>query len=138
MEQLAAPLLGGVLIGSASVLLMATLGRVAGISGIVASILPPQAEADSGWRFAFLFGLLVGPVLVALVAGSSRIGPTIAPLPVLAGAGLLVGLGTGLGRGCTSGHGVCGMALLSPRSVVATLTFMAAGVATVFLVRHVI
>lgn len=131
-------LVGGVLIGTAAVLLMALLGRIAGISGIVGSLLPPAPAADRGWRVAFLVGLVGGPLLLALLTGESGIGaPAVGPL-ALALAGLLVGAGTTLGSGCTSGHGVCGIARLSPRSLAATAIFMATAIATTFLVRHVL
>jgi hypothetical protein len=130
-------LAGGALIGGGAVLLMAGLGRIAGISGITASLLPPSVN-DAFWRLSFLLGLLAGPAPVALALGRSAVGVPAVGLPGLAVAGLLVGLGTGIGSGCTSGHGVCGLARLSPRSIVATLTFLLAGGATVFVVRHVV
>lgn len=133
-----AGLAGGALIGAGAVLLMALLGRIAGISGIIGALLPPVATPDAGWRIAFLLGLVAGPVALAAATGASGIGAPVAGIPVLLVAGLLVGAGTSLGSGCTSGHGVCGLARLSPRSMVATATFMAAAIATVFIVRHVI
>lgn len=124
--------LGGVLIGLASWLLLASLGRVAGISGIVAGALSPQ-PGERAWRWAFLAGLVgVGALLTR---GTPEL-----PSPswdVLVVAGLLVGVGTVLGSGCTSGHGVCGLGRRSPRSLVATLVFMACGFATVFVARYV-
>jgi len=128
-------LLGGALIGTAAVLLMFGLGRIAGISGIVGGLLPPPAP-DRGWRLWFLVGLLAGPALVGLILGRDPVGLPAAGLPVLIAAGLLVGLGTGLGSGCTSGHGVCGLARFSPRSLAATIVFMLAGGAMTTLVRH--
>jgi uncharacterized membrane protein YedE/YeeE len=128
-------LLGGALIGAAAVLLMLGLGRIAGISGIVGGLLPPVAP-DRMWRGFFLVGLLAGPMLVGLVLGRDPVGVPAVGMPMLAAAGLLVGLGTGFGSGCTSGHGVCGLARLSPRSIAATAVFMLAGAATVFVVRH--
>jgi uncharacterized membrane protein YedE/YeeE len=130
-------LVGGAVIGLSAVLLMALLGRIAGISGIVGGLIRPAA-GEAGWRAAFLIGLVAGPVLWGAVGG--RVPPVeiTAELPVLIAGGLLVGAGTALGSGCTSGHGVCGLARLSPRSLVATLTFMAVGIATVFVTRHVI
>lgn len=130
-------LLGGALVGAAAVLLMLGLGRIAGISGIVANLLPPVAP-DSRWRAFFVAGLLAGPALVGLVLGRDPVGVPAAGLPVLIVAGLLVGLGTGLGSGCTSGHGVCGIARLSPRSIAATCVFMLAGGMVVFITRHVV
>ncbi len=129
-------LLGGALIGGAAVLLMLGLGRIAGISGIVGGLLPPAA--DWRWRACFIAGLLAGPAVVGFALGREPIGMPAAGLPVLVAAGLLVGFGTGLGSGCTSGHGVCGLARLSPRSIAATAVFMLAGGATVFVVRHLV
>lgn len=131
-----ASLAGGMLIGLASVAFALLLGRIAGISGIVAGLLRPQ-QGDLGWRIAFVAGLLAAPYIYSRVAEL----PTLeidAGVPLLVAAGLLVGIGTRYGSGCTSGHGVCGLSRLSPRSLVATLAFMAAGFATVFLVRHVL
>ncbi len=130
-------LAGGGLIGLAASLLLLTHGRIAGISGILGGLLQPQTS-DRGYRMAFVFGLLAAGVLLAvwapqMVAGSSRL-----PLHWLVLAGGLVGYGTRLGNGCTSGHGVCGISRLSPRSLVATGTFMATGAATVWVVRHVL
>ena len=130
-------LIGGAVIGLSAVLLMALLGRVAGISGILRGIIGATA-GEAGWRAAFLVGLVAGPVLWGAVGGAvPPVELSAAPL-VLAVGGLLVGVGTAIGGGCTSGHGVCGLARLSPRSLVATLTFMAVGIATVFVTRHVI
>jgi uncharacterized membrane protein YedE/YeeE len=128
-------LFGGALIGAAAALLMLGLGRIAGITGIVGGLLPPAAP-DRLWRVLFLAGLLAGPALAGALLGHDPVGPPAAGLPVLALAGLLVGFGTGIGGGCTSGHGICGLARLSPRSLAATLVFMLAGGATVFAVRH--
>jgi uncharacterized membrane protein YedE/YeeE len=134
MPPLLLALLGGVLIGLSAVALMATLGRIAGISGILGGLLPPAA--DAAWRIAFLAGLVAGPMLIGAATGTSPIGtPALPPLP-LTMAGLLVGVGTGLSRGCTSGHGVCGLARLSRRSALATALFMAAAIATVYVMRH--
>ena len=128
--------IGGVVIGLAAALLVLVNGRVAGISGIVGGMLRPQA-GEFGWRLAFTAGLIAAPLAYALVAPQPAI--TIdAGYPVLVIAGLLVGLGTRYAGGCTSGHGVCGLSRLSPRSLVATLAFMGTGFATVFVVRHVI
>ncbi len=127
---------GGVIIGAAVAWFALINGRVAGISGIVGGLLKP-AYADFAWRMAFIVGLLAAAAAYSLFA--SLPAATIeARYPVLVIAGLLVGVGTRYGAGCTSGHGVCGVARLSPRSVVATVAFMAAGFATVFLVRHVV
>ena len=136
MDSLLYPALGGVIIGLAAVTLMALNGRVAGISGIFSGLLPPSSTSDAGWRLAFLAGLVAGPIFVTLAIGRETIGAPVASLPVLAIAGLLVGVGTTLGGGCTSGHGVCGIARLSPRSLAATATFILLGMVTVFVTRH--
>jgi uncharacterized protein len=125
---------GGVLIGLATALLLFTNNRTAGISGIAAGILPPLQQ-DTGWRLWFLAGLVLSAPLWTLLGGSVHI-QIDSPLIVLAIAGLLVGYGTRLGGGCTSGHGICGIARLSVRSLVATLLFMSTAGITVFLVRH--
>lgn len=126
--------LGGVLIGLAAVLLMAMLGRVAGISGIAAGLL--ERPADWLWRLAFVLGLILAPPLAWLATGHNGIGAPQVGWPWMVVAGLLVGFGTRLGSGCTSGHGVCGIARLSPRSLVATAAFMLLGIVTVALTRH--
>jgi uncharacterized membrane protein YedE/YeeE len=130
-----APFAGGALIGAAAALLLLANGRIAGISGIAGGLLGP-AGRDAAWRAAFLVGLLLGPVLFRLTAGHWPDLHVEASWPMLVVAGLLVGYGTRLGSGCTSGHGVCGLARLSPRSLAAVATFMAAAIVTVFLVRH--
>jgi uncharacterized membrane protein YedE/YeeE len=128
--------IGGVVIGIAAALLVLVNGRVAGISGIVGGMLLPRA-GDLAWRFAFVAGLILAPLTYATAAALPSV--TIdAGYPVLIAAGLLVGIGTRFAGGCTSGHGVCGLSRLSPRSLVATLSFMAAGFITVFVVRHAI
>lgn len=131
-----ASLAGGLLIGLASALFVLFNGRIAGISGIVGGLLRPS-RGELGWRLAFVAGLLLAPLTYSLIATlpARRID---VDTPLLIVAGLLVGLGTRYGAGCTSGHGVCGLSRLSPRSVVATLAFMATGFATVFVVRHLI
>lgn len=129
-------LLGGALIGLAAALLWGATGRIAGISGIVGG-LADAARDDIGWRLAFLLGMVAAPLLYAVAAGGLPRVTVTGSSPVLIAGGLLVGIGTRLGGGCTSGHGVCGIARLSPRSLVATATFMTAGGITVFLVRHV-
>jgi len=129
-------LAGGLLIGVAAALLVLFNGRIAGISGIVGGLLRPS-RGEVGWRLAFVFGLLSAPLAYSLVAVlPARQIDASAPLLIL--AGVLVGIGTRYGTGCTSGHGVCGLSRLSPRSLVATLAFMASGFATVFVVRHLI
>jgi uncharacterized protein len=129
---------GGALIGLAAVLLMFLSGRVAGISGIVGGLLPPKLADDWRWRLAFITGLLLAPLILKGVAGFSGIGAPAVGLAILVPAGLLIGAGSALGNGCTSGHGICGLARLSSRSAVATVTFMAAAVVTVFVMRHVV
>ena len=130
-----AALVGGALIGTAALLCWLLLGRVAGISGILAGAWRGE---DRSWRLAFLAGLVLAPLCFGLLGGTLP-APQVTSNPVvLVLAGLLVGFGTRLGGGCTSGHGVCGMARLSLRSIVATLVFMACGVATVFVMRHVL
>jgi hypothetical protein len=129
-------LLGGVIIGIATLLLMFALGRIAGIAGIISNLLPPVAT-DWQWRLLFLLGLIAGPWVVAPLIGHDPIGLPAANLPKLALAGLLVGIGTTLSHGCTSGHALCGVSRLSLRSLAATVTFMLAGGIVLFLVRHV-
>lgn len=122
---------GGVLIGCAAWILILFCGRVAGISGIIGGVLSPGTP-DRGWRLAFLIGIIVSPLLYGLVHPLPAIEVS-ASWPILVVAGLLVGVGTRYGSGCTSGHGVCGLSRLSPRSLVATLTFMAVAFITVWL-----
>lgn len=129
-------LLGGVLIGLAATLILVFEGKVAGISGIVAGFMRPSPD-DTAWRGQFFSGLLVGGVLLRFVYPQA-FGATSASLASVAVAGLLVGYGTRLGNGCTSGHGVCGTSRLSARSMVATGTFILTGAVTVFLVRKVL
>ena len=127
-------LLGGVLIGLAVALFVLFSGRIAGISGIVGGLFRPQ-RGDIGWRLAFIGGLLAAPLFYSRVLPWPEMRIEAGSLQIIV-AGLLVGIGTRYGAGCTSGHGVCGLSRLSPRSVVATLAFMAAGFATVFVLRH--
>jgi uncharacterized membrane protein YedE/YeeE len=126
-------LAGGTMIGAASALLFLTHGRVAGISGIVGALVPPTSTRDRDWRLAFLIGLLAAGA-IAGVAMPSAVGASVRSLPVVVLAGLLVGFGTRLGSGCTSGHGVCGLSRLSARSLIAVGTFMATGAATAIVV----
>jgi uncharacterized membrane protein YedE/YeeE len=135
--DLFASTLGGMLIGAAGALLLVLNGRLAGISNIVGGMLGGHAREDRGWRASFLAGLLVGGVGLSWLLPSA-FGASPASLPVVVVAGLLVGLGSQLGSGCTSGHGICGISRLSARSIVATLTFMATGFATVLVVRHLL
>lgn len=130
-------LIGGGLIGLAAAMLLIVNGRIAGVSGVVGDLLRP-AGGDSGWRIAFLSGLIAGPLIYQLVAGQMLAVTIDAQLPVLIVAGFLVGFGTNLGSGCTSGHGVCGIARFSPRSLTATVVFMLAGALTVYIARHVV
>ncbi|GGA38987.1 YeeE/YedE family protein [Dyella nitratireducens] len=129
--------LGGGLIGLSAVLLMGTLGRIAGISGIAAGLLSRTLAGDRAWRVCFVFGLATAPVFLRwwpdIHVGVPQVG-----WPWMVAAGLLVGVGTKLGSGCTSGHGVCGMARLSSRSMLATVVFMSVAIATVYVVRHVL
>ena len=127
---------GGILIGLAAAVLLFFNNRVAGISGIAAGILPPWQD-ETGWRLWFLIGLVLSPSLWKLFGGSIDV-QIDTSLIVLAISGLLVGYGTRLGGGCTSGHGICGIARLSGRSIVATLVFVSIAGITVFLVRHVL
>jgi uncharacterized membrane protein YedE/YeeE len=134
-----ASLAGGALIGAAAALLILANGRIAGISGIAGGIVSAQAGGRA-WRILFLLGLVAGALAAGMV-GVGKLGVGALPeidagWPLIIVAGLLVGFGTRLGGGCTSGHGVCGIARLSPRSMVATALFMAAGMATVFVLRH--
>lgn len=140
-------LIGGVLIGLSATWLMATLGRIAGISGIIENLITVRPKGDTAWRLAFLLGLISGPIVLILAGGElgnvgghpgEVIGAPAGGVALMLLAGLLVGLGTGIGSGCTSGHGVCGLARLSPRSIVATVTFLVTAMITVYVVRHVI
>ena len=129
-----ASLIGGILIGLSAVILMAFNGRIAGMTAMLGGVLEPR-NSDSAWRLAFLAGAIAAPLVATLLgAGFSFTSPTTGV--ALAIGGVIVGVGVTYGSGCTSGHGVCGMARLSPRSIVATLTFMATTFATVTLMRH--
>ena len=129
-----ASLVGGILIGLAAVILMAFNGRIAGMTAMLDGILEPQ-NPDNRWRLAFLAGAILAPLIATLLGAEfSFASPTTGV--VLAVGGVIVGVGVTYGSGCTSGHGVCGLARLSPRSLVATLTFMATTFATVTLIRH--
>ena len=131
-----AALAGGVLIGLAAAAFVLLNGRIAGISGIVGGVLRP-AKGDIGWRLAFVLGLVAAPLVYQLAAPLPQVQAEAGSSTLIA-AGLLVGIGTRFGAGCTSGHGVCGLSRLSPRSLVATAAFMLAGFATVFVVRHLV
>lgn len=127
-------LLGGALIGLSAVLLMALHGRIAGMTGILSGVIPPLAP-DWQWRAAFLAGAIVAPVIYLLAGGTIAFDVPVST-GVLVVGGLLVGIGVHFGNGCPSGHGICGLARLSPRSLVAVLTFMATALITVYLARH--
>jgi uncharacterized protein len=126
-------LIGGALIGFAAVLLMLLNGRIAGVSGILGEALTSD---DRGWRLAFLIGLIAAPLLLGVVRQPIPTPWMPSSFAIVIAAGLLVGFGTRLGGGCTSGHGVCGMARLSPRSITATLVFMATAMVVVAIMRH--
>jgi uncharacterized membrane protein YedE/YeeE len=137
-------LIGGILIGLAAVMLMLRLGRIAGVSGILANAVT-QAGEERAWRLAFLIGIVLGAYAMAESSGGftpifagTFPGTFAGGWPLLVIGGLLVGYGTRMGSGCTSGHGICGLARFSKRSLAATLTFMASAIVTVFIVRHVI
>ena len=129
---------GGVLLGVASAMFILLNGRVLGISGIVGGLLPPRT-GDAAWRIAFLLGMAAAPLVYLALAPSELVqAPRIdAGYPLIVVAGLLVGFGTRYGSGCTSGHGVCGISRMSPRSMLATVSFMAAGFLVVFVARHI-
>ena len=133
-----ASLLGGALIGLSAVLLMLWQGRIAGISLIASRLLPPYLDRAFLSRFGFIIGLVAAPLAMAAFTGTQITQTVSSNLPLMLAAGLLVGFGSVYGNGCTSGHGVCGLSRLSPRSFVATATFMATAFVTVFIVRHVI
>jgi uncharacterized membrane protein YedE/YeeE len=130
-------LLGGALIGLSAVLLMAFNGRIAGMTGILSGLLPP-VSSDWAWRAAFLSGAIVAPALLTALSGYDVGFVSPVPTPWIVISGLIVGAGVYFASGCTSGHGICGMARLSPRSIAATATFMVAAVATVFTIRHLL
>jgi uncharacterized protein len=129
---------GGFLIGTAAALFLLMTGRIAGISGLVAAATRIAESGPPWWHaMAFVVGLPLGSWLISMFVRTPQMAVT-SSIPLLVAAGLIVGFGTRLGNGCTSGHGVCGLARLSPRSIAATATFMAAGFATVFVMRHVV
>lgn len=127
--------IGGALIGLSAVLLMLFTGRIAGIAGITGGLFNPRSD-DRGWRLAFVAGLIAAPLAAALIDRPVAMPQMPGSMIVIAIAGLLVGFGTRLGNGCTSGHGICGIARLSPRSIAATLVFMIAAMIVVALTRH--
>jgi uncharacterized membrane protein YedE/YeeE len=130
-------LLGGTLIGLSAVLLMAFHGRIAGMTGILTGLLPP-VSSDWAWRAAFIGGAIVAPMLILGLTSQAIAYSSPVPTPWIVIGGLLVGVGVYFGSGCTSGHGVCGMARLSPRSIVATATFLGTAMLTVFVIRHLL
>ena len=134
----AAALLGGTMIGLASVLLMAVKGRIAGISGIAVRLFPPYHDGEWLGRAAFVAGLILSPLVMLFVTGRLAVVTIEATPALLVVAGLLVGFGSVWGSGCTSGHGVCGLSRLSTRSAVAVATFMTTAALTVFIVRHLL
>lgn len=141
METQFTPLMslaGGILIGLAAVALMALRGRILGATGILAGLISPAGSSDLAWRAALVAGMVSGPAAVLALTGSMPPIEVTTTLPALVIGGLIVGIGVTFGSGCTSGHGVCGLARLSPRSIVATLTFMASAAATVYVTRHLL
>jgi len=129
---------GGALIGLGAVMLMATMGRVMGATGILAGVVQPSNLSDWSWRAAVLVGMISGPMVVMLITGEFPAIQVPVSTTMMVIGGFIVGIGVTFGSGCTSGHGVCGMARLSPRSIVATLTFMITTGITVYVVRHVL
>lgn len=129
---------GGMLIGLAAALLMAYRGRIFGATGILAGFLVPQSSGDWRWRATLLAGMVSGPLVVLLATGRMpEVGVPVSTYEMIAG-GIIVGIGVTFGGGCTSGHGVCGIARVSPRSIVATCVFMLAAFVTVFVTRHLL
>lgn len=129
--------MGGVLIGIGAIILLAFNGHIAGVTGVTRGILAPK-ENDTMWRVAFLIGLVVGPLVFQVVSGAPADSFITSSTPVLVVGGLLVGFGTSLGNGCTSGHGICGLGRVSKRSLAATGTFMATAAMTVYVMLHVL
>lgn len=129
---------GGLLIGLAAVLLMLTLGRIMGATGVLAGVLVPDGQSEFDWRAATILGMIAGPLGWMLLSGQAPTVQVPASMPLLVIGGLIVGVGVTLGSGCTSGHGVCGMARLSMRSIIATMTFMVATAVTVYVMRHIL
>ena len=131
-------LAGGALIGLSAVMLMGFFGRIAGISGIIGGLISGSALREGSWRLAFLVGMVAAPLPFLAVTGHVPEIMVVPSLPMLLAGGLIVGIGVYYGSGCTSGHGVCGLARVSPRSIAATLIFMATAAATVFVIRHML
>jgi uncharacterized membrane protein YedE/YeeE len=132
-------IVGGILIGLAAVLLMLTIGRIAGVSGIVLNAMIPGDTGGRSWRLAFLAGLPLGAILVTTVGLKDWNSASFAAsLPIMVTAGFVTGVGSTVGSGCTSGHAICGLARFSLRSIVATAIFMATAIVTVFVIRHLL
>ncbi|MBC7178687.1 MAG: YeeE/YedE family protein [Roseovarius sp.] len=129
---------GGVLIGLSVVLLMFFQGRIMGATGILSGLITGGVPGDKSWRAAMVMGMIAGPLVVLALTGQMPVVDVPISLPMIVIGGFIVGIGVTFGSGCTSGHGVCGLARLSPRSFVATLTFMAVAILTVYVIRHVI
>ena len=127
-------LLGGLLIGCAAVLFLIGLGRIMGVSGIVSNLLTRQGL--TAWRFLFMIGLLISPGVYSLISGSLPTVSVTSSVPLLIAAGLLVGVGSAMGSGCTSGHSICGISRFAPGSLIITVLFMVAGGVTVFILKH--
>ena len=136
MDAFITPLVGGLLIGSSAVLLLLSLGRIAGISGVVWGAI--SGQADNSWRWLFILGLALGPLLFHSISGSPYPTASAQPWWVALIGGLIVGIGVKMGSGCTSGHGVCGIGRLSMRSLTATVTFMVTGIVTVYITHHIL
>lgn len=131
-------LAGGILIGASAVLLMFLQGRIMGATGILSGLMTGETPGDKGWRAAMIAGMITGPLLVLAASGQMPVVDVPVSLPLILVGGFIVGIGVTFGSGCTSGHGVCGMARLSKRSIAATATFMLVCFATVYVIRHVL
>ena len=129
--------LGGCLIGLAALLLIVFQGRIMGVSGIISGLFGTTSPAERGWRLAFLLGVVAGPIMSQIITTAPIIWQAVASGPQFYSAAFLVGLGTAIGSGCTSGHGICGLARFSSRSLIAVMAFMTSAVATVAIVNHV-
>ncbi|MBU2970516.1 YeeE/YedE family protein [Pseudoalteromonas sp. C2R02] len=132
------PLVGGILIGLSALILMMSIGRITGISGISSGLLKTNPEGGKLWRITFIVGLVLGAFLLDIFTHNQQVSTDALSFPVIIASGLLVGFGSHLGSGCTSGHGVCGIGRLSMRSIIATCLFMFSGAITVFIIRHII
>ncbi|MDA0306385.1 MAG: YeeE/YedE family protein [Proteobacteria bacterium] len=132
-----ASLLGGMLIGIAALVLLAFNGHIAGVTGVARGVLTPK-QNDTLWRVVFLLGLVVGPFVFQAVSGETIVSTITSSTLTLVIGGLLVGFGTSMGNGCTSGHGICGLGRVSKRSLAATGAFMATAIVTVYMMRHVL